>query len=50
METSTSKKSATRRLPSRERALREMDIYRAAELTLPLDVWARLNDEGVIVR
>jgi hypothetical protein len=48
METSTSKKCSTR--PSRSRDLNLLDLYRATEQTLPIDVWARLNDAGVIVR
>jgi hypothetical protein len=35
---------------SRERLLNFMGLYQAAELPLPLDVFARLNDAGVIVR
>jgi hypothetical protein len=48
MEISTSKKCATPR--SRSRDLNLLELYRATEQVLPLDVWARLNDAGVIVR
>jgi hypothetical protein len=49
MDRSTSKKYATRRSPS-PKDLNLKRIYDEAQLTLPLDVWARLNDSGVIVR
>jgi hypothetical protein len=51
MEVSTSEKCSTPRSRSlNARDLNLLDIYRATQRTLPIDVWARLNDAGVIVR